>query len=862
MSAEYPPKILMHFFRWFCDPELVRFVEGDLIELYQYNTRTKKRWRANWIFFWEIMKLLRPSIIKNFEGTQRLNYFGMFKHNLIITFRGFLRHKTVFGINLVGLIVSLTCVLFSALWINDELEKDQFHADSNRIFQVYTKFLSPEGTNVWKGISGLIEPEIESQIPQTEIAAVSTDVHEYTLSVKNDGFKVDGRFADEDYLKILNYPLWKGDASALSDPSNILITRSLAKKIFGREDVMNESIDWHFWTNTKTFRVAGILEDVEVTTSEPFEFILPWTYYHDQLISYKDWGNFYGRVLVKLNDVDQKELAEIKINEILQANLSNDQIQLFLTNYSDQYLYGNYENGEQAGGRIDYVKLTIIVTMFILLIACINFINLSTAFSSLKTKEIGVKKSFGATKSNLAFQFFLESILLSTMAIVIALILVATLLEPFNQLAGKQLSLNLDPTFFGFIFLFIPAIGIIAGLYPAVHLSKLEVISALKPKLSGGKSHGAFGRQTLVFVQFTLSIMLIVGTLIVSEQMNFALNKNLGYDRDNLLYFLREGQLFEDDKAFIAELGKIPELSKVSKSGFSVGPDMQNRTMGVDWEGKEDDQQVSFWENNGDAKSVEILGLELVAGRDFSEELNSEENSVIFNETAIRMMGLEDPIGKTVEHYNGKKEIIGVVKDFTTESIHQPMEPAMFFYRPDRAHYIMVKIEKGMELRAVQKLELLYDEFNPGYPFEPKFVDQDYQAMYDSEMRVSKLSKLFAGFAILISCMGLFGLTIFQVKQKVKEVAIKKVLGCSSWNLTLKMTYEFTKSVVLALIVAIPLSYFLGKRWLENFADSIEISGWMLASAGLIAMIIAFATVSSLTRRAASANPVDSLRGE
>ncbi len=860
MKEPRPSRFFTKVFQWYCDPILEESILGDLEEQFDMDVEILGAGKAKRRFIWNVIRFFRPSIIKSKKG--QLNFYGMFKHNLLITFRGFLRHKTVFSINLIGLISSVICVLFSALWITDELQKDRFHQDSDKLFQVYTKFLSSEGDNVWKGVTGLLEPEIESQIPQAEVAAVSTDVHEYTLSVKSQGFKVQGRFADEDYLKVLNYPLWKGEADALADPSNILITRSLAKKIFGKEDVIDESITWHFWTADKTFRVAGILEDVTPATSEPFEFILPWVYYHDELISYKGWGNFYGRVIVKLHELDQIALAEEKINEIFQENVENDQVKLFLTGYSDQYLYSNYENGVQSGGRIDYVNMAIVVAIFILLIACINFINLSTAFSSLKTKEIGVKKSFGASKRNLAFQFFFESILLSTLAVTIALIFVTLLIEPFNQLTAKQLSLSFDSRFILSAVIFIPMIGIIAGLYPALHLSRLETITALKAKKTSSKVQGSMGRQTLVFIQFTLSIMLIVGTLIVSKQIDYALNKNLGYDRDNLMYFLREGRLFEDDKAFIAELENIPGVLDVSKSGFSVGPDMQNRTGGIDWQGKEEDRQVQFWENNGDANSVQILDLELVAGRHFSEDLNSEENSIIFNETAIEVMGMEDPIGQTVEHYTGKKQIIGVVKDFTTESLHKEMEPAMFFYRPEMAHYIMVKIAKGQELATIERLESIYKEFNPSYPFEPGFVDQDYQAMYDSEMRVSTLSKIFAGLAILISCMGLFGLTIFQVQRKVKEIGIRKVLGADRIKLAFKMTFEFTKSVFLALIVAIPASYLLGSKWLENFADSIVLNGWILAFAAIIAILISFLTVGSQTLRAANANPVDSLKDE
>lgn len=853
------PKTFTRFFKWYCKPHLQEQILGDLEEQFEEDIKNLGLTKAKRKFGWNVIRFFRPDIIKTTNGVT-LNYYGMFKHNLRITLRGFLRHKTVFAINLTGLIASLTCVLFSALWINDELQKDRFHEDSDKLFQIYTKFLGAENIRVWRGATGLIDPEIEAQLPQVEISSVSTDTHEYTMSIGTRGFKVKGKFADDDYLSVFNYPLLKGEKTALRDPSTILITQTLANRLFGTEDVMDKTVDWHFKETTKTFKVGGVLKDLPVTSSEQFEYLLPWTYYHDELINYKGWGNFYGRVVVKL-DPAQKPLAEQKINEIYQKHEADDKVQFFLTPYADQYLYGNYENGVQAGGRIDYVNLTIIVAIFILLIACINFINLSTAFSSLKTKEIGVKKSFGASRGNLAFQFFSESILLSIVAILIASILVAVLLQPFNQLTGKQLSLSVNPSMIGVGLLIVSVIGLIAGIYPAMYLSRMEVISALKAKLSSNQKKGAFGRQSLVFVQFTLSIMLIIGTLIVGKQMNYVLTKNLGYDRDNLIYFLREGALFENSEAFETALRNVPGVKAVSRSNFSVGAEMMNRTMGLRWEGKEEGQQVAFWENKGDANSVDILGLELLAGRGFSDELN-DENSIIFNETAIRAIGYEDPIGKTVQHYSGKKTIIGIVKDFTTESLHKSIEPAMFFYRPEGTRYVIAKIEKGQELATLEKVEALYEEFNPMYPFTPQFIDQDYQAMYHAEMRVAKLSRIFAGLAILISCLGLFGLTIFQVQRKVKEIGIRKVLGANSLKLAASMTYAFTKAVFIAMIVALPLSYFLGHKWLENFADGVTLNWWLFASAAMVAIVISWLTVGAQTLKAANANPVESLKDE
>lgn len=856
-----PPRLFVRFFQWYCRPYLQEAILGDMEEQFDEDVQQFGSLRANRRFIWTVLRFFRPGITRSLLGNQKLNYLGMFKHNILITFRGFKRHKTVFSINLIGLIASLTCIIFSAIWINDELEKDRFHSDSEKLFQVYVRFSNSDGINVWRGITGLLDPEIEKQIPQVSLSTVSTDVHEYSLSVNNQRFKAQGRFGDVDYLKTFNYPLLEGEKKALADPSNILITQSMAKRMFGEENPMGETITWHFWNSEKSFQVAGVLDDITSAASESFEFILPWTFYHDELINFKQWGNYYGRVVVKVDQLSQKELIEEKINEIFRANNDNEQATLFLVSYPDQYLYGNYENGQQSGGRIDYVYLAIVVSIFILLIACINFINLSTAFASLKIKEIGVKKSFGASKPQLALQFFLESVLLSALALIISLGLVVLLMDPFNQLTGKELNFSFDPMFLGMVLLFIPTIGLIAGLYPAVYLSGLEVISALKAKTNAKAGGGTLSRKTLVFVQFSLSIILIIGTLIVSQQVDYAMNKNLGYDRDNLLYFLREGKILENSKAFTTELENIPGVRLVSQSGFSVGPDMQNRTSGVSWEGKGEDQQVQFWENKGDANSVGILGLELTEGRLFNEQLNEEE-SVIFNETAINVMGIKDPIGKTVEHYSGEKTIIGVVKDFTTESLHNPIEPAMFLYSPEKAHYVLAKIEKGKELQTIEKIESVYKKFNPNYPFDARFVDQDYQAMYNSEARVSTLSRVFSGMAILISCMGLFGLTIFQVQRKTKEIGIRKVLGADSIKLALSMTFDFTKSVMLSLLVALPVSYFLGAKWLENFASSIELQWWFFLGAGLLALLIAWITVGSQTLKAATVNPAESLKDE
>ncbi len=848
--------IAIRFLHWFCDPEIVEDIEGDLLERYERKYKTKQV--PHWWLIRDVLLLFRPGIIRSFSKTQKNSYLMLLKHNLIITLRGFKRYKTTFAINLLGLTISLTSVLFIALWISDELEKDRFHADPDQLFQVYTRQVENNSIDVWHGVSGLLADEIRAQIPEATYTIASTDVHENTLSTDKKSLRANGKFASKAFLDVFSFPLIEGDPHSLEDPSNAFITRSLAKRLFGKEEVMGEVFTWHQWGQQKDVQVAGILEDTDSRTSEPFDFVMSWKYYHDEFINFKGWGNFYGRIVVKLEDVNHVAKVEEKMNAIFQENLPGTNAELFLMNYADRYLFGRFENGVPSGGRIDYVYVLCAIGLFILLIATINFINLTTANASLKSKEIGLKKSFGATRRMLAFQFFMESLLLCAMAALLAIGIVYLLLAPFNQLVQKQLVLPFDWNLLMAMLTFLLVTGLLAGAYPAFYLSGVKVLKALKQQL--GRSNDPMrGRKFLVVIQFSISIIMIVGTLIVSEQMSFVLNKQLGYDRHHVIYFERDGALLQNHDAFLGELNNTIGVEIASVTGFSVG--YQNRTAGISWEGKPEDQAVSFWENYGDDQSIAVVNLEVLKGREFDVAFN-DENSVIFNERAIQIMGLENPIGQTVQHYTGEKKIIGVVRNFTTESLHTPEEPAMFFYRPSHAPYFMVKMDGTGSRETLSRLETLYQRYNPNHPFDPTFLDQDYQAQYAAEARLSKLSKLFTGLAILVSCLGLFGLAVFTVTQKTKEIGIRKILGCSISSLTFSMTYGFTRPVLWSLLVAIPASYFVGSSWLESFAFRIEISWWFFAIASFLAVLIAWLTVGIHTLRAASANPINALRDE
>lgn len=860
MSTPQPPKFFIRFFKWYCKPQLQEQILGDMEEQFDEDIKSFGVAKARRRFAWTVIRFFRKDIIKSASGGQKLNSYDMLKHNLIITFRSFKRYKSTFLINLIGLSSGLACVLFIYLWITDEMLKDKFHADDAHIYQVYSNHHDANGTFTWRGVPGLLADEIETSVPEVKHVVASTDAHEYTLSTGNKAFKITGKFGNEHFFDVFSFPLVNGDKkTALADKSNIVITESLAKKLFNSTDVIGKTLQFHFWHFKKDLKVSAVMADLTTATSDQFEFIMSWDYYHDELITYKQWGNYYARIIVKLNDPASKKSAEQKIDAIFKENLKDTRTDLFLTRYSDQYLHNNYENGEQAGGRIEYVKLFSVVALFILIIACINFINLSTAKASQRTKEIGVKKSLGASRGSLISQYFTETTLLAILSLLISYLLVFILLPNFNYLSDKQLFLTFDSYLIYGSLIIILIVGLIAGSYPALYLSGMNILKTLKPNLSTS-SRQSWGRRILVIAQFSISVVLIVATMIVQRQMHFVQTKNLGYDRNNIIYFEREGKLLEDHNAFLAELRKIPGINKAAASGFMVGGG--NSTGGVHWEGKTEEDQIQFWETKGGYGMIDMLDIELVEGRDFDPTFGSDSASIIFNETAIAAMGLEDPIGKTIRHYSGEKKIIGVVRDFNIVSLHTKVEPALILFNPAQSHFIMARIDKGKELETIAEAESLFESFNPNYPFEPKFLDQDYQSLYAAEERVESLSGYFAGLAIMISCLGLFGLASFTTERRIKEIGIRKALGSGSWRIVLLLTKDFTKMVLIAIILGLPVSYILGTKWLQNFAYSIELSWFLFVFAGVVALIIAWTTISIQTLKAARINPAKILKDE
>ncbi|MBV6646141.1 MAG: ABC transporter permease [Cyclobacteriaceae bacterium] len=854
-----PPRMATRILQRLIRQELAEEVLGDLEEKFLKTLKATSLLLAKLNYWYQVFNYLRPFAIKKTK-IQDSNTVDMFAHNLVLIFRHFRKQSSHFLINLVGLSAGLACVLFIFLWVQDELEVDQFHMKRDRLYQIMSNHSDASGIFTWKGVPGLLYDELQAQVPEIESATITTDAHEYTLSVAETYHKANGKFANRDFFKVFSFQLMQGDPKqVLADPSSIVISESLAKRLFKTKDALGKSITWHFWGKTKTVKVTGILKDIPEASSEQFDYLMSWDYYHDELISFKNWFNYYARIMVVLRGGADKIAVQEKIDKILKERQERENVSLFLTPYAELYLHSQYENGLRAGGRIDYVHLFIIVAVFILFIASVNFINLSTAKASFRTKEIGIKKTMGASRQSIAGQYFTESILLTFISLLIAILSVWLLLPQFNFIAQKHLSIEFTSEFVLALIALVILVGFVAGSYPALHLSGFNVIEVIKGKLAKSKGD-TWSRKTLVISQFTLSIILIVAVVIVYLQMDFIQSRNLGYDKENLVYFEREGKLIDNYQALLNELNDLPGVHRAAVSGFMVGGG--NSTGGVDWEGKTPEDQIQFWEIRSGDGVLEMMDMKMVNGRTFSSTFKSDTNAVIFNETAISAMGLKDPIGKTIRHYTGDKKIVGVVKDFNLLSLHTAVEPTIFLYTPEQTHFVMAKLEKGAEISTLAKMEDLYHSFNPGYVFKPQFVDQDYKALYAAEERVAILSKYFAGFAILISCMGLFALAAFTAEKRFKEIGIRKALGAGTVRIMMLLSKDFGKMVLIAILLGLPVSYFMASRWLSDFAFRIDLKWWYFLGAGMITLTVAMLTVALQTVKAASVNPVQSLRDE
>lgn len=786
----------------------------------------------------------------------------MLKHNLLLIYRNFLRAKGFFLINLVGLTTGLVCTLLIYLWVRDEVNMDKFHAKDSRLFQVMEFQNYADEIMTTTSTPGILAETLKEEVPEVEYAATTTWISKFTLSVKENNVKADGFYVGEDFFNIFSYPLIEGNPDkVLQDKTAIVISRELAKKLFNTdENVIGKTVEWQ---HKRSYQVTGLFDKV-TSSSYQFDFVLSFEDFKDTNEWVTSWGNNGPPSFLILRDGSDAASVSEKIKDFVKKknNEGESNVTLFLKPYSERYLYGRYENGKQSGGRIEYVRLFSIIAVFILVIACINFMNLSTARASRRAKEVGIKKSIGAQRQSLIFQYISESMVTSLLSLLVAIAVVWMFLPAFNIITDKKIVLTLNDSQLLAMLLGVTVFtGLLAGSYPALFLSGFKPAAVLKGELKGSWGE-LWARKGLVVFQFALSVILIVSVLVIYKQIDFVQSKNLGYKKDNLISIPIEGKVESSLETFLTEVKRIPGVSSASSMGHDlIG--RNNNTSGLEWDGKNPEDEILFENVRVNYDMLETLGVEMVAGRTFSREHSTDTSKIIFNEAAIRVMNMEEPVGKVIklwDEYN--LEIIGVVKDFNFQSLHDVVNPLFFMLDQRNTWNVMIRLEGGKEKETLKALTDFYKEYNPGFSFEYTFQDQEYAKQYAAEQRVATLSGYFAAFAILISCLGLFGLATFTAERRLKEIGIRKALGSSSTNIVMLLSGDFTRMVLLSILLGLPVSYWLLNGWLERFAFHIDLELWYFAAAGLIALLIAWLTVASQAIKAAMINPVKCLRSE
>lgn len=800
----------------------------------------------------------------------------MLRHFITLSLRHFSRNRTTFFINLFGLSSGLACVLLIYLWVSDEKQIDRFYSTDQQLYQVMNNFAAPFDILTLESTPYPMGASLLAELPEVEQAVAVNDFftwrhREGVISHGETQLETKGLYSTSSFFEVFPFEIVQGDPSQLlKQKHEIILSKSLANRLFPNEpNPLNEVVTFDHTTFSGKFTVGGIFDGPPSNASWQFDFLLSFDVLLEQDSSAASWITQAAKTFVLLKEGTNIDRFNTKIaNYINERNNLSDAFTPFVKRYGEKYLFGNYVSGVQVGGRIEYVRLFSLIAIIILLIACINFMNLSTAQASLKSKQVGVKKTFGIQRSSLVAQFLGESFLLTTLAVLIALQLVYWLLPTFNRIAGKELSLVFSPQLVVTALIITVLTAMLAGGYPAFYLSGFKPVEVLKSKLHLSRSE-TWIRKGLVIFQFSLSVLFIVGLWVVREQMELAQQQNMGYDRDNVITFDWKGNLYNqwngllEDKsnehfyAFMRGLRDIPGVLKVSNMSGNILDDIYGQT-GITWNGQDEERNVHFQSPLVGYDFIETLAIEVLAGRTFSAEKGDDFSKVIVNQATVDLMGLENPIGHVIG-LNGGSEIIGVVADFHYGSIRNAVEP-LIFRCEQNGRNVLVRIRAGQEKEALAGLQTHYETFLPGYNLDFSFLDDDYQALYEAEQKVSALSWYFACLAIIISALGLFGLATFTAARRRKEISIRKVLGASSLRIIQLLSGDFTKTVIIAILIALPLSYFLASHWLSRFAISMSLHWRIFLGTGALVLGVAWLTVSFQTYQAVRSNPIHALK--
>jgi len=780
--------------------------------------------------------------------------------------RNTVRNKTFSILNILGLTLGLTCSLFIFLWVKDEAGMDNYHPNAPFIYNVYERVFSDGKLETGRSTPGRLARELKRKVQEIKYATGFNERGQSLFEANNRIMKMTGDCADSDYFKMFNYPMIEGTAnSALNGPDDIAISRKMAEAFYGT----SKAAYGHLikYNNYKYFKVAAVFENLPGNSSQKFDYVCNWDFLLDTVSWLKEWIYRGSVTYIQLQPHADPVQVESKIKNFLADYLNGTDgagfhLELGMQRFDKMYLNGNFNGGKPNGGRIEYVRLFSMVAIFVLLIACINFMNLATARSAKRAKEIGVRKTIGAGRGILFAQFIGESIMITILAVIVSLVVVIFLLPVFNWLTDKQILFPFRSTSFWITITGLTVLtGFIAGSYPAIYLSSFRPIKVLKGTLKFS-DHALVLREGLVTFQFVLSIVLIIGTIIIVKQVNYLQTKNLGFDKENLIYIPFQGEMANKFKVFKQEISGMPGIKDVSRTDQ---PPTRTGAHAYDmqWTGKDPNVKTVVIHLTVGYGFLKIMNLQLIQGRDFSPDFPTDTLGYIINETALKLIGYKEPIGKPLSIFKTNGHIVGVVKDFHFKSLHDPIEPLLINLN-ERIDWgnALIKTEGGKTKEAIANLEKIWSQMEPKFPFEYYFVDEDYKRLYENEQTISKLSNGFAFLAIFISCLGLMGLTMFTAEQRRKEIGIRKVIGAGSADIVLMLSNDILKIVFLSFIISTPLSWLAMNNWLQNYAYRTNISWWIFLVSGAAALIIALFTISFQAIKAARANPVISLRSE
>ena len=773
-----------------------------------------------------------------------------------------MKNKGFSALNIIGLSIGLAVTTLILLWINLELSFDGFHTNKNQIYEVNNQYSIGGDLITWNATPKIMGPTIKKDYPEVEY--VSRVNYDMPLLFSKDELRLKalGNIVDPDFLRMFSFPLLKGDiGTALNEVNSVVITQSLAKKLFGNENPIGKTVKIH---NSINFNITGVLENLPQNTQFNFEYLIPWSIMKQLGWDDENWGNNSVTTYVMLKKGTKYADFSSKIKNLRETydKESPDMI-TYLYPFSRTYLHSKFENGKEVGGKIELIRLFGIIAIIILIIACINFMNLSTARSEKRAKEVGVRKVVGAKKSALIAQFIGESILISFISAILALGIVLLALPSFNTLIGKDLILDLSNAWFWTAFLTIILFtGILAGSYPALYLSSFKPSSVLKGTFKKGNTL-VTPRKALVVLQFSVAIVLVTATIIIRQQLQKVQDRQLGYAKNNLIYSVMEGDTEKNYDLIKEELLTSGTALSVTKTGSPITESWSN-SWGMKWKGKKEDDKTLILRLTADNAIAQTLGLELVEGRDFDLQKHpTDSTGLILNEAAAKHMAFDNPLGQIVKDNGIDWHVVGVVKDFVFNSPFQKIEPLMIEGAKAWFDVIHIKFNNvNSTSENLAKTKAIFKKYNQEYPFNYEFVDLEYSKKFSDQQRTEKLAGLFTLFTILISCLGLFGLVAYMAENRIKEIGVRKVLGATVTSITTLLSKDFLKLVFLACCISIPISWYAMHNWLQDFEYRITISWWTFLLAGVLALLIAFLTVSFQSIKAAMSNPVKSLRTE